>query len=34
MDQGDECFTDAESHIGLGRVRNMKVCVVVSKSRL
>jgi hypothetical protein len=33
-DQGDERFTDAEAHSGLGRARNMKVCVVVSKSRL
>jgi hypothetical protein len=33
-DQGDERVTDAESHSGLGRARNMKVCVVVSKSRL
>ncbi len=34
MDQGDERFTVAESHSGLGRARNMKVCLVVSKSRL
>ena len=26
--------TDVKVHTGIGRVRNMKVCVVVSKSRL
>ena len=33
-DQWDESFTDVQEHIGLGRAWNMKVCVVVSKSRL
>jgi len=33
-DQCGERFTDAEAHSGLGRACNMKVCVVVSKSRL
>jgi hypothetical protein len=32
--QCGECFTDAESHSGLGRECNMKVCLVVFKSRL
>ena len=33
-DQSGERFTDAEEHSGLGRARNMKVCVVVSESRM
>jgi hypothetical protein len=33
-DQYGEHFKDAEAHNGLGRPCNIKVCVVVSKSRL
>ncbi len=33
-DQCGECFMHVQTHSGFGRVYNMKVCVVVSKSRL